>query len=220
MRPDMFEVIIERPRSLRPNRNGSSYPRRKLFHLFEQDLEGAPQKLGMRAGHKDKCLNENLAPLRRFLRANVGRPWNKVRSEIAEHISASSAVQKHLLDHLADFVVEQVTLIDGKPHGLARYWIGRGPLYDGPGWRGTLYVCPKTGLLRVAPVPPRPPLADQIVPLDPFHELRRIEGVWWHVTLAGIRAPDGSFKRYVVTKREPGKRELSKLRAVRPLLKK
>ena len=49
-------------------------------------------------------LNENLAPLQRYLARQVGRPWNKIYAEIAEHLKPTSTVQQHVRDHLKDFV--------------------------------------------------------------------------------------------------------------------
>lgn len=37
-----------------------------------------------------KVLNENLTPLRRYLERQVGRPWNKVYSEIAVGLKVTS----------------------------------------------------------------------------------------------------------------------------------
>jgi hypothetical protein len=34
----------------------------------------------------------------------VGRPWNKVYSEIAAHLRADNTVQQHVRDHLRNFV--------------------------------------------------------------------------------------------------------------------
>jgi hypothetical protein len=51
-----------------------------------------------------KMLNENLAPLRRFLERQIGRPWDKVYSEIAERLRVDSTVQQHVREHLRDFV--------------------------------------------------------------------------------------------------------------------
>jgi hypothetical protein len=45
-----------------------------------------------------------IEPLKKFLRSRCGRPWNKVHSEISEHLRLTSAVQKHVLDHLKDYV--------------------------------------------------------------------------------------------------------------------
>jgi hypothetical protein len=44
------------------------------------------------------------APLRRFLKRQVGRPWDKVYSEIAAHLRADNTVRQHVRDHLRNFV--------------------------------------------------------------------------------------------------------------------
>ena len=143
MRADMFEVIIERPRMGRPA-VGSAYPRGKVKNLYERDWDDSPRQLGMRRPQLDKEPNENLAPLRRFLRSRVGRPWNSVRSEIHERISVRSAVQKHVLDHLQDLVWVQTERVDGVLYGVRRGF--RMPVAASRLRR--LYVCPETGLLR------------------------------------------------------------------------
>ena len=74
-----------------------------------------------RARGSSKHLNENLAPLKRFLARRVGRPWSRVYAEICEHIALRSAVQKHVLDHLHQFVKTAVVLIDGRPHEALAY---------------------------------------------------------------------------------------------------
>lgn len=146
MRADMFEVIIERPRGgagwLKGRRHADDVRRRP---------DEAPLREPMMRGGRTKHLNENLAPLERFLRSRVGRPWNAVHSEMCEHLRQASAVQKHVLDHVKQLVSLHVVMKDGAPH-LFRGW---GPhrelvplgLYD----RCRLYVCPKTGILREAP---------------------------------------------------------------------
>ena len=98
MRPDMAKVIVERPRRL----EGFS---RKGRVLPPDDL---PSHEGMRLRHVrnwgGKVLNENLAPLRRYLERQVVRPWNKVYAEISAHLRPTSAVQQHVRDHLHHFV--------------------------------------------------------------------------------------------------------------------
>ena len=85
-------------------RTGSDYPRGRLKNLWAPDLEAAPRTESMGGRYAHKWFNENLRPLVRFLSANVGRPWDKVRSEIGAHVSCRSAVQKHVLDHLRDSI--------------------------------------------------------------------------------------------------------------------
>src|SRR5215210_3284575 len=113
MRSDMFEVIIERPRV------GASWPdrtkgRRAETNRLHPELSVSREPMSM--GRGSKYLNENLAPLRRFLERSVGRPWDAVRAEICAHITMRSSVQKHVLDHVKEMVETSPVLIDGRPH--------------------------------------------------------------------------------------------------------
>ena len=187
MRSDMSKVIVERPRSGGPG----TYPRARLRDAWSS-LDEAPLIESMGGRYQNKYLNENLRPLARFLRSNVGRPWNKVRSEIAASLSCDSAVQKHVLDHLRDYVHEHVRVHgrDVLVENDIGWWGPKGPLVSrGSYW--SFYVCPRTGLLRLAP-----PLRKQkAVAPDPDRrvlgsdrELRRIDGVWYEVSVAPIPA--------------------------------
>jgi hypothetical protein len=101
MREDMFKVIVERPRRV----NSNAY--KGDGRLFRNQEDG-PSRLGMKRGYDDrKPLNENLAPLKRYLEKQVNRPWDKVHSEIRAAIDARSTVKQHVLQHLDDFVAIQ-----------------------------------------------------------------------------------------------------------------
>jgi hypothetical protein len=182
MRPDMFEVIIERPRG------GSRHARYPRVRMRRMTADSRCESMGR--GYREKFLNENLAPLRRYLRAQIGRPWTAVRSEISAHLNVGSAVQKHVLDHLSDFVDENVF---EREDGLyTRRWgrIGRVRSLGRP----TLYVDPRTGILRMAPMEPRKAARRKrrrlthVRVLSPTRQLRRKDGVWYEVTI-------GSFVR-------------------------
>lgn len=143
MRSDMFEVIIERPRvdctrGLGKGRRGE--PRRQ---------QEGPTWEPVSRGRGGKYLNENLAPLRRFLQSRLGRRWDDVRGEICAVLNANSAVQKHVLDHVKDMVEENAVLIDGRPHHTPGW--GGFTLITRSRWGG-FYVCPLTGALRVSTV--------------------------------------------------------------------
>lgn len=144
MRRDMFEVIIERPR-LGGGRSTDKRRGERTARAFDR----APNKMGMGRGSRSKHLNENLAPLRRFLRRHIGKPWSKVHSEMCAVLSMSSAVQKHVLDHVKDFVEENPVMIDGRPHHPSASGGGYWPLRWHERWP-RFYVCPRTGLLREA----------------------------------------------------------------------
>src|SRR5207244_2148033 len=95
------------------------------------------------SGRGDKYFNEHLGPLRRFLHSNVGRPWDKVYSEICQHVDRGNVVQKHILTHLFEYVIVDVEMIDGEPYRKAR---SRSAYHSNP-LRGPnqWYVCPKSG---------------------------------------------------------------------------
>jgi len=135
MRDDMHKVIVERPR------RGAGWARdgRPL------PVEDQPSRDKFRRGsQRSKTLNENLAPLKRYLQKQVGRPWDKVYGEIRERISPSNTVQMHIHQHLFDYVERNVTFIDGVPHGSEGSRLVPLGTYRSP----IVYVCPKTGLLR------------------------------------------------------------------------
>ena len=183
MREDMAKVIVERPRIVdyRP-RKGRARP-----------LEELPKQLGMRRSqqerHGEKVLNENLAPLRRYLERQVGRPWDKVYSEIAARLRADSTVQQHVRDHLEDFVA-----IRPRRGVLASYRWGDGLWYE------ALYVDPRDGILkrtdRLPEVKARrrqqrqQKSALERIELSKTCQLRRMNGIWYEITLAPLPEPE------------------------------
>jgi hypothetical protein len=158
MRADMGKVLVERPR-LGRNR-AQSWPGkgyRKKLKRYADAGDSPPQREGMKEsyGHGTKSFNEHLGPLRRFLDANVGRPWDKVYSEICKHVDRGNVVQKHILTHLFDYVVTNVILIDGQPCRGEAYARQYGePLRTSRSYH-QWYVCPKSGLLRKSKYAPR-----------------------------------------------------------------
>jgi hypothetical protein len=160
MRKDMAKKLCERPRV------GSGYERAQKgrMKIRVQDLdvyeeedgtvmmdtdEGEIARPMSRRRYGNKELNENLKPLYRFVDAQVNRPWDKVYSEIREHVRVDSAVQLHILQHL-DFYVE------GQNGGLYEdeetkriYREDTSILRRGSELMpGDLYVHPRTGILR------------------------------------------------------------------------
>src|SRR5881397_250517 len=105
MRDDMAKVITECYRvgnriPYRPFRKGAK----------KVDPESLPRREGMTRWLKGdgKAFGEHLAPLRRFLEKSVGRRWDKVYSEICSHLRPTSTIQKHVRDHLWDYVADRV----------------------------------------------------------------------------------------------------------------
>jgi hypothetical protein len=159
MRADMGKVLVERPRvraGFVRGRMGRRYDKSVQQGIASGD--GSPKCEGMKRRYhggaaRMKHFNEHLGPLRRFIDANVGRPWDKVYAEISRHVDRGNVVQKHILTHLFEYVVVDVELIDGEPYRKARNRSVHAdlPLRGPRRW----YVCPKSGLLRRAKAVPR-----------------------------------------------------------------
>jgi hypothetical protein len=181
----MSKVIVERPRI------GSRLPskkkgyRRALQRQPVDDQPGHEPMLGRWHG-RQRYLNEHLGPMRRFLRSQVGRPWNKVHQDLCEHVSFDNAVQKHVLAHVFDFVTQFVDVQDGQIRGRGR-WHRSLPLQS-----GAMYVCPSTGLLKV--VHAQPPVKQRIriqVSADTQYHLR--ENTWWEVQVRKLPDDPGEL---------------------------
>jgi hypothetical protein len=138
MRGDMPKIIVERPR-----RGEGTLRKGKALRDDELALSKVGMKRGARLRGGYKALNENLAPLKRFLNAQVDRPWDKVWSEICANLKPSNTVQQHVRDHIPDFVAIKTRLKDGEVWVHERFSPVR--LKDS---YVRLYVDPKIGILR------------------------------------------------------------------------
>ena len=180
MREDMAKVIVERPR------RGGGVRTPKGERRREQRLGLAQLRkhegIKRRWGNDLKGLNENLAPLRRFLRSRCGKPWDKVYAEICERINRNSAVQLHIWQHLVQFVCTSTIEVDGEVRDS-----------KGEGVRPEFYVHPRTGLLRLneryrdrhwrlfGTVRPAVPESDPLTLafLDWTRLCQKVDGVWY-----------------------------------------
>ena len=186
MRADMAKVIVERARV----GGGIRYPRGRERGFRRVDVQDAPRREGIKRPwlrtSSPKWLNENLAPLRRYLLSNVGRPWDKVFSEISQHIRLDSAVQLHIWQHVQWEVCFDATRVGRE------YVNSRGERVR---WQ-QFVVDARTGLLRENPVyryarstwtrwSPEPPSPfEKVVEIDKLHRYCQIAGIWYLVTLA------------------------------------
>ena len=93
---------------------------------------------------RTKYLNEHLGPLRRYLDSQVGRPWDKVWSEIATTLDSRSLTGQHIFDHIRWEVELDAWLGDDGRLYQKRRW-GTIKLVSG------LYVHPVTRLLARKP---------------------------------------------------------------------
>jgi hypothetical protein len=190
MRPDMPKVIVERPRrgSTKRARPGRAIP------LEDDDGEPLRARAPIVRKIRTKSLNENLAPLKRYLAAQVGRPWAKVYSEISANLKPSNTVQQHVRDHVEDFVGVKSRMKGGKVLLSHPRW-GESPLDQD--WR-KLYVHPRTGLLcrndkaipwrrsrKIQAETEAAELAQRMRAIGPLMQLHLLDdGCWWEVTLA------------------------------------
>lgn len=182
MRADMFKVIVE-------TRRGGGLLQGKARKF--RNSEDAPAKLGIRSGYRSrKWTRDKLNPLYRYLHSQVGRPWNKVYSEICDTVDVRSTVQQHLRLHVDQFVELDVKLVGNEVYSSARY--GTSPLKP-----GELFVHPRTGLLLETKTRPRDVAyrrksaaerTDRRV-LDAQHQLHLIDGKWYLVQLAQLPQP-------------------------------
>jgi hypothetical protein len=143
MREDMSKVVIERPRW--GHRLPSSKTRLRI-RRYDQDKEydDLPKRVsGSRSKYirarEVKDFSDLLGPLRRFLRKNVGRPWDHVYSEMKESLDDRKVTGRHVFEHV-DGEVETHAFIDGDGELYTWGHSGRQPVYG-------FYVNPRTGLL-------------------------------------------------------------------------
>lgn len=135
MRSDMSKVLVERPRGWR-----------KAARLCKRAhkrgaVDDKPAFESICPYRERKTLSDLLGPLRRFLQSHVGRPWDRVYSEMRCGLSPSSTLHQHIFEHVRQFVAVDVTVDARKQPWSLRYgaWV--------PVRRGNFYVHPRSGLL-------------------------------------------------------------------------
>lgn len=180
MRSNLMDVVSGRPfSSAFYLRKGSN--RRKQR---EERLGISPLKQSMRAsrtGIERKPNNHRLKILGKILRAQVGRPWNDVFSDICRDLPFSSSHWK-----VRDYMSWMVDANCSRDRD--------GTLLNGFGYPvggGDLYVDPDSGLLlHMEDGPKRLPRTQQLPyelidnPEDPSSKFARLAGVWYKVRIA------------------------------------
>jgi hypothetical protein len=131
-----------------------------------------------------------LGPLRRYLRSNVGRPWNKVYSEMKQHLDDRKTTGRHIFEHVEREVA------------LHCYLGADGKVYQHDGWPkdqpvSGLYVHPRIGLLcwkDSKPVRRNVAAASLLTHLEDGWYRIKLDGIWYAVQLeyvGEIEAPRG-----------------------------
>ena len=177
MRSDMAKVIVERPRIFSRHPSRKKGYRKSLQSVPVDELPRGEPMLGRWKG-RSRYLNEHLGPMRRFLRSNIGRPWNKVHQELCEHVSFDNAVQAHVLVHIYEYVnlhveVEDKATVYSKSHRWYTFKLEE----------DTMYVCPNSGILKVVQANRRHSPADRIRK-DAGVQYLKLDNIWWEVHLS------------------------------------
>lgn len=175
MREDMAKVIVERPRW----GGGIKTPKGSRRVLQRIPLDELPARIGMgKIWRKcSKSLNENLAPLRRFLASKVGQPWNDVNSELRERIHVKSAVQLHIWQHVEGYVCLHPLEVEGQ-------WTNE----RGYAMREPFFVNPRTGLLCRTERYGKHwrgevKSSKYVIRIDDLNQYRKINGIWYELQL-------------------------------------
>ncbi len=144
MRSDMARVVTERPRRGHTNQS-KKWGRRLGKNEYDAEDHGptrAPIARHHQYGWNAKEFSDVLGPLRRYLRKQVGRPGNKVWSEISRTLDNRSLSGQHIFDHIR-WEVTRHTCLDADGGVYDNRWSGPIPVSG-------LYVHPITGLLCYA----------------------------------------------------------------------
>ena len=188
MREDMFKVIVERPRS---GRSWASKSKLR-YDKYEERSRVSGHRLVMENDGNTKHLNENLAPLKRYLQKQIGRRWDDVFSEICARLDTGSTVKMHVREHLDDFILRKVRReVDGTLWATGR-WGSPEKLIES--WT-ELYVDPSDGVIKetrklcgkmdVSFRKPRLSFSQWLGPKKQL-PLQKLSATTWHMRLKGI----------------------------------
>jgi hypothetical protein len=185
MRDGMSKLLVERPR----HGGGVKFQRRARRKWQQIPIDEGPRAEANKERWRQtkggmKSLNENLAPLMRFLRRRIGRPWDEVYSEICERINRNSAVQLHIWQHLMMAVLLDPRKIEERISDQRRYRAGYW-LYVDP--QSKLLCEGKAGMTKRVIREGRQSVPWLTVVSGRYY--RRIDGLWYEVELAPFPHP-------------------------------
>lgn len=186
----MHKVICEEPR------HGGG--RKKFARRANLADEFLPKFEGMRRPHRDrKEFGEHLGPLRRWLRSQIGRPWDQIYGEASAVIKPDSVVRNHIKFHLLEFVHRHTFLRDGKVWCFTAGWRGNEmPIDDAASSWSPFFIHPGRGLLCEVPLRPRSRWCDRSTGVRDKTQrwvnertlLRQLNGIWFECTTESFLA--------------------------------
>lgn len=188
MRRDMKKVVTERPRA-GARLKAPKGEKRKFQNTPEDELPKGEKirRKWVEQYWNHKEFTDVLGPLHGYLLKQVGRPWDKVYSEICANLPKGTVTNDHIYSHIWQFVEKDVILIDGKACHKGSVLHGIPIRSDGAYIQ--LYINPETGLLCKArkgknrytarakiPNPPQPGI--KAYPGVQYH---KADGIWYEV---------------------------------------
>lgn len=207
MRKDLNKLLCERERIGHEDCYGN-YRHLKL-HDDKYDVEdsddlftgvgsGHREPMKLRYGYETKSFNENLNPLKGFIRSRLGKKWDKVYSEICEVFDKRSVINQHILIHLFQYVELDVHVGNDRklyvfnPNSTDRY-----DLLDEASTE--YYVDPRDGILkynhkRITYRQQRRRSLDEHAKkeaakrrvIDEMLEVQQEDGIWYEVQYAPV----------------------------------
>ena len=208
------ENVIERPRGgWRISLKKVTGYRKYLTKITEEaSTDGLLRPYLIKPRNKTKYFSDCLGPLYRWLRSKVGKLWDDVYREMSQLVDITTLSGQHILSHVWSYVERNVVMIDGVPY--SKRYFHSSPLYPLGYSQEKLYIHPDSGILCLAKtVPKKPPEKPKdFLRIDAYHHYRKIDDIWYLVTLADI--PFLSLGADVVLKtkltRDGGLREYGK----------
>lgn len=182
----MHKVVVERERygSSRKNRKWG----RRIAFVPDADYDEQPAFVSSgrkrQYGSDCKWFTDVLGPLNGFLRSNLGRPWDKVYSELRRGLDVRKVTGRHIFDHLERMVETDCFIgADRKVYAGPRAWNVTG-----------FYVHPKSGLLSFVPRQSARERKKEKLSGQPINEIRLdrvrsyklIDGQWYDVAFGFV----------------------------------
>lgn len=107
MRSDMGKVITERERGgsgAKSMKHGAAVRWEGHDHGYDEQPKRAKISARGQYGYEHKTFTDVLGPIKGFIRKNVGKPWNKIYSEICKVLDKRKVTHAHVIDHIYQWV--------------------------------------------------------------------------------------------------------------------
>ncbi|MEH2137304.1 hypothetical protein [Nostoc sp.] len=185
----LSEIVIERPRGgRRISLKKVTGFKKRLYKITEDAIQdGLFNSYLIKPINKSKYLSDHLGPLRRFLRSQVGQPWNEVYSQLCQRLDPNTMAGQHVIDHVWDYVERYVEIIDGGFYSKPYQGYG---MQLNTNHRDQFYIHPETGILCAVEKVPRKQKQKQektdILIIDNYHEYQKLNEIWYLITFEDI----------------------------------